>query len=398
MSIKGKGGEVPSPVSLGMPKKDGAGAALESLLSWVQERIRAGDPPRVGDMLEHAKRERLGKISVKKLNEALQVDPVYMFNLHQQKERSKSRGYRPVLASNLGYLHCDIGFFPKSKHYSTPVTFQSGFFVAVDVLSRKKFAFPLRKNRKANSMVSAIQTLIASHEAAGLVHPIRGISFDRERSVVGKVVQAFLREKRIKFTAFRHSKSKAKFAEGAIRLYRTLVSRLERSENVKRKAATKGGPPPRRWWNLLGRATNILNRQEIVIGGKRTGFAPDDVSDDNLDDFLSAVYKAAPAYSAAQFAVDPRHASFKFSVGDFVRAKLIATSSAVIGEKRSETNLTDSVFRIVKARPYVSRQLGLGNEYLCVETRTGDEEKFQESDLVLTDPAVLTSDRHAPLD
>jgi hypothetical protein len=232
------------------------------------------------------------------------------------------------------------------------------------------------------------------HEAAGHTHPILGISFDRERSVVGKVVQAYLREKRIKFTAFRNSKSKAKFAEGAIRLVRTLVARLERKYNQGRKA--KGGPAPRRWWNLLGEVAAILNRQEIVVGGKRTGFAPADVSSENYDDFLSALYKAAPAYSAAQFAIDPRHARFKFSVGDYVRAKLIATSSAAIGEKRSETNLTDSAFKIVKAYPFVSRRLGLGNEYLCVDTRTGQEDKFQESDLVITDPAVTTSDRHAP--
>ena len=383
-----------------MPKKDQAAAdPQELLLAWVKERVRVGDPPRVSDMLEHAKREGMGKISRKKLNEALQVDPIYLFNLHQQKDRLGSRGYRPVICTNLGYLHCDIGFFPKSRHYSTPVTFQGGFFVGVDVTSRYKYVFPLRKNRKADSIVSAIETLLAAHEAAGHLHPVRGISFDRERSVVGKVVQAFLREKKIKFTAFRHSRSKAKFAEGAIRLVRTVVARLERAENVARNTTavrTRGGPPPRRWWQLLGRTCAILNRQEIVVGGRRTGFAPDDVSQDTLADFLSSLYKAAPAYSAGQFAIDPRHATFKFSEGDYVRAKLIATSSAVIGEKRSETNLTNSVFRIVKARAFVSRRLGLGNEYLCSDTRSGEEEKFQESDLVLTNPSVVTSDRHAP--
>ena len=375
------------------PKKDNA-PALEALLAWVSERVRAGDPPRVGDMLEHAKRERLGKISRKKLNDALLVDPVYMFNLHQQKKRLSSRGYRPVITTNLGYLHCDLGFFPKSRHYSTPVTFSSGFFVGTDTASRFKYLIPLRGNRKANAIVSAIKTLLEMHEAAGHLHPIRGISFDQERSVVGKVVQAFLRERSIKFTAFRNSRSKAKFAEGAIRLVRTVVARLERKYNAGKKE--KGGPAPRRWWNLLGETAAILNRQEIVVSGKATGFAPADVSSENLDDFLSALYKAAPAYYAGQFAIDPRHATFKFSVGDYVRAKLLVTSSAVIGEKRSETNLTDAAFKIVKAYPFISRRLGLGREYLCVDTRSGKESTFEESDLVLTDPAVLTSDRHAP--
>lgn len=372
-------------------KKD---APLEALLAWVAERVRAGDPPRVGDMLEHARREKLGKISRRKLNEALLLDPVYMFNLHQQKARPSSRNYRPVTATNLGYLHCDIGFFPKSKHYPTPKDFQSGFLACKDILSRYSYLILLRKNRKANSIVSALKILSKLHEAAGHLHPIRGISFDQERSVVGKVVQAYLREKKIKFTAFKNTKSKAKFAEGLISLVRTVESRLERKYNAGRRA--KGGPPLRRWWNLLGEVASILNRQEIVVDGMRTGFAPADVSSENLDQFLGVLYKAAPAYYAAQFAIDPRHATFKFAVGDYVRAKLIVTSSAVIGEKRSETNLTDSAFKIVGAYQAVRRNSTLGNEYKCVDVRSGEEVNFAEDDLVPTNPEVLTSDRHAP--
>jgi hypothetical protein len=50
--------------------------------------------------------------------------------------------------------------------------------------------------------------------------------------------------------------------------------------------------------------------------------------------FLEALYKAALDYRSAQFAIDPHHAVFKFSDRDYVRAKLIVTSSAVLGEKR----------------------------------------------------------------
>jgi hypothetical protein len=141
--------------------------ALEVLLEWVGERVRVGDPPRVSDMLEHARLEKLGRIDRKKLNDALLVDPVYAFNLHQQKKRLSSRSYRPVVSSSLGYLHCDIGFFPKSRHYETPVTFRSGYLVGKDVSSRFVYLVPLRKNRKADSIVSALETLHAMHQAAG---------------------------------------------------------------------------------------------------------------------------------------------------------------------------------------------------------------------------------------
>jgi hypothetical protein len=120
--------------------------ALEVLLEWVGERVRVGDPPRVSDMLEHARLEKLGRIDRKKLNDALLVDPVYAFNLHQQKKRLSSRSYRPVVLTSLGYLHCDIGFFPKSRHYETPVTFRSGYLVGKDVSSRFVYLVPLRKN------------------------------------------------------------------------------------------------------------------------------------------------------------------------------------------------------------------------------------------------------------
>jgi hypothetical protein len=53
----------------------------------------------------------------------------------------------------------------------------------------------------------------------------------------------------------------------------TLVARLERKYNVGNgnKKKKEGVPAPRGWWNLLGEVASILNRQEIVVGGKRTG-------------------------------------------------------------------------------------------------------------------------------
>lgn len=361
----------------------------------MEERKRDGDPPRVSDMLEYARKNKL-RVTRKKLNEALEKDPVYLFNLHQQLKARSSRKYRPVVATNLGYLHGDIGFFPKSRHYSTPKMFRSGFLVCKDVLSRYIYLVVLRTTRKAPSMVSAMETLRGIHAAAGHEHPVRGISFDRERSVMSNTFQAYLRANGIKFTPFKNTRSKAKFAEGAIKLVRTLVARLERHYKQQRADGGKK-KSTRRWWNLLGDVAAILNRQEIVVGGKRTGFSPNDVNAETLPDFLSALYKAAPAYSAAQFSIDGRHAEFKFSVGDLVRAKLIVTSSAAIGEKRSETNLTDSVFKIVERYPHVTRRLTLGNTYRCLDVRSGQEERFDEDDLVRTsDDLTLNADRHAP--
>jgi hypothetical protein len=84
--------------------------------------------------------------------------------------------------------------------------------------------------------------------------------------------------------------------------------------------------------------------------------------------------------------VDPRLVKFKFPVGSFVRAKLLVTSAAVIGEKRSATNLTLQSFGIVEHIPYIAKDLSLGRAYKCQDLKSGDIEIFDEKDLVLTVP------------
>jgi len=354
-----------------------------ALAEWIDGRLRfGGDVPRVSDILEHA---RLEGISVKQKDVVahLQLHPVYLFNLEQHRQPKRSRKYRPIVATSLGQLHADIGFFSKSKHYATPPTFQAGFLVAKDVLSRFVYLVPLRKNRKAESMIAAFRTLLAMHAAAGHAHPVQSISFDRETSVMSRKVQDFLADSHIKFTAFKMSSSKAKHAESAIKQVRTAVARLERLRG-----------PETRWWQLLPEVQALLNRREIVVDGRRLGFAAADVSVDNLDKFLAALYKAAPAYFAAQFNLDTRHARFRYSVGQDVRAKLVVVSSAVLGVKHSETNLTDDVFRITALVPFVTRRMSVGSGYRCVNLRTGVEEIFEEQDVVPTDATVESGDRH----
>ena len=79
--------------------------------------------------------------------------------------------------------------------------------------------------------------------------------------------------------------------------------------------------------------------------------------------------------------------SFTFPVGALVRAKLIATSSDVLGNKRSENNLTDEVFVIENTVPYVTRKLTIGKAYKCRNIKTQEIEIFQEDEIALTSTA-----------
>ena len=381
------------PSRMSKPKNAAATAAsLEAVTLWLSEMLRVGQVPRISDILDRVKREGW-KLSRKEVVGLLQKDPIYLFNMHQQKKRLGSRKHRPVVASALGFLHCDIGFFGKSKHYDTPVTFQSGFLAAKDVLSRYVYLVVLKKNRKAASMVSAFNTLLELHRQAGHTHRIRSISFDRERSVVSKEVQKFMETKNIKCTFFKMSKSKAKHAENLIKLVRTDVARLERFHQ--QQAKKNKLPSSRRWWNLLGEVAEGLNSKPILVGGKRLGFTPRDVAESNLDDFLGALYKAKPAAYAAQFQIAPQFANFRYPVGTEVRAKLISTSSQILGTKHSQTNLEEAVFRIVEAIPYVTSDLSVGQSYRCVDVRSGQQEIFDQYDIVPTNPEVVSSDPHS---
>ena len=372
-----------------------AASSLEAISLWLSEKLRVGNVPRISDIVDLVKREGL-KVSRKNIVGLLQKDPVYAFNMHQQKKRLGSRKHRPVLSSTLGFLHCDIGYFGKSRHYSTPPTFQAGFLACKDVLSRYVYLIILKKNRQAVSIMSAFDTLLALHASAGHDYPIRGISFDRERSVVSKDVQKYLEKKNIKFTAFKMSKSKAKHAENLIKLVRTDVARLERF--YQQQAKKNKTVSSRRWWNLLKEVEESLNSKPIIVDGRKVSwFTPKDVTESNLQDFLQALYKAKPAAYFAQFQVAPQFATFKYSVGTEVRPKLLATSSQLLGIKHSETNLENSVYKIVENIPYVTSDLSVGQSYRCIDVRSGQQEIFDQEDIVPSSSSLDSSDRHLPI-
>lgn len=345
------------------------------LETWLEERLRLGDVPRVIDVVSYAKENNL-KTSRKDIVRALQLHSTYMFNMDQHVVKSRSNKNRPILGMSLGRLHADIGFFTKSRDYETPPRYQSGYLVARDVVSRYVYVVILRGNRRAPAIISALEKILKRHREAGLSHSILSIGFDKETSVMSKAVQAFLKENSIEFAAFQHSSSKSKMAENAIKQIRTVMARLIRQTEKSE-----------RWWNLMPQVVRILNSREIYVDGKSTGYTPEKINSENLEAFIQAVYKVSPALFFSQFSVDSRLVKFKFPVGSFVRAKLLVTSSAAIGEKRSATNLTLESFGVVEQIPYIAKDLSLGRAYKCQDLQSGEVEIFDEKDLVLTVPS-----------
>lgn len=342
---------------------------------WLSECVRFNDVPRMSEIMVYVKEKMDGKLAKRDVQSVLLEHPYFKMNLRQQRAEKRSRLYRPVMVNSLGHWHADIGYFAVNKRYLMPVTYRAGYLVAKDVLSRYVYATPLIKTKTAESMIEAFKVLFAAHYARNPDVPIKSIAFDQETSVMSKKVQTFLKSENISFHSFDMSASKAKFAEGAIRQIREKMAVLMRRNN-----------PKDRWWNLLPIVVENMNDQQIVIDGKKIGdYRPRDVNITNVKHFTQLLQKKVPSLYYGQFDIAPGLVRFKFEVGTLVRAKLIVTSSEVVGNKRSETNLTKRIFKIEEQVPYVTRNMRVGVAYKCRDVdNTEKVEIFQEDEIVPT--------------
>jgi hypothetical protein len=353
---------------------------LELLMQWVTNQVKKNDPPRFSDVIDYAYRI-LGFTKLKQatIRRALRLHPAYEMNAPQTLRRKRWIKFRPIVVKLLGCLHGDIGFFPVTRDYETPVSFRSGFLVCKDVLSRFTYVSILNKTRDADSMVKAFGNIMEQYKKQNPGHQVVSLAFDKERSVVGTKFQSLLKEHDISFHAFQNTRSKSKMAEGEIRIIRNQIRKMRFNKE-------------QRWWKLLQPAVNALNQQPIRVQNKllvdsSTGqyFTPARVNAKNVDNFISALEKAAPAYYFNQFMVDPQLLEFKFQVGTFVRQKLIASSSAAIGEKRSDIALGDTVFIVVKQLAYVSKALTVERLYIVENIKDSlDREAFDQDEIAET--------------
>lgn len=353
-----------------------AEALLRELSDFVSDLLGRGQVPRLQDVVDYARsEERYQKLSANAVRQMVRLHPSYADSATQQRAVKRHRKQRSVAGNSLGCLHADLGFYSVTSDYETPKTFRSGYLVARDVLSRYVYAVPLRGSKSKEALMAALAELLVQHDRAfgedG--HRIQTIAFDKERAMMSRAVGAFLRERGIRLHAFSFSASKAKGAENAIRQIRNTMKRLTHAVSDKR------------WWRHLRATVSALNSRPVRVNGKDLGFAPADVNSKTLPAFLAALDKHVPHFHWSQFQADPGQVQFKFNVGDVVRPKLIAVSSAAIGTKRSETALADAKFQVVQRFAHVSSGLDLITSYKCVRIDGPQEEEvFEEDDIALS--------------
>ena len=346
---------------------------MEKINDWINSMIKGGNVPRVSDVLEFARHKKIA-ITKKAILKAIHLNPIYTDNLHQERDKKRSGKQMPIISNTLGDLHADLGYYSVVRAYPTPKTYQYGFFVAKDVLSRFIYVELMLGPKSADNLIKVLKRLLIQHKKNHPDYDILSISFDKEKAMMGKKVRSFLQENNIKFFYFELSATKAKVAENGIKLLRTEVQRLINDD--------KSGKA--RWWNLLPLAAKSLNEKEIKIRGKKTGYRPVDVNADNVKSFLKKMYKLVPGYYFAQFNLPRQLVKYKFEIEDIVRPKIITTSSQVIGNKTSQVNLDVNRFQIVDRYPFITTDLSLKRCYKCLNIKTGEIDIFSEEDLALS--------------
>ncbi len=354
-------------------------AELQQLMDWVTRQVRGNDAPKFSDVVDYAHRVlKLQGLSPRTIRKELRLHPAYQMNAPQSLRKKRWNKRRPIIENMLGALHGDIGFFPLEPEFETPVTFRSGFLVCKDILSRFTYVSILKKTRDAKSMVSAFQDVFKQFEIQNKGLKVISLAFDKERSVMSKIVQNFLEKNKVKFFPFSNTSSKSKMAEGEIKIIRAAIRRLRFNKE-------------QRWWRLLRPAVDSLNRQPIVVHNQYLKqpngnyYTPSNVKPENLENFKQQLQKAVPAYFFNQFMLNPKLIKYAFKVGDLVRQKLVASSSAAIGEKRSDTALGNKIFQVVKLLAYVSKALSPEPLYLVENIKNPKEkEAFDEDEIALT--------------
>lgn len=354
---------------------------LQIVLEWVKQRIRDGDIPRFSDVVDYARRERkFLNLSKKMIVEALRLEPSYLLTSKQQRMPHRANRNRPIICNSIGSLHCDIAYFPVRKEYETPPRFRNGVLFCKDVLTRMVF-FEILKNKTTPELIRAFEVIDQQFKTHYPGEHIESISFDQERAIMAHAFQKYCKEvKHWKFFAFTNSSSKAKMAENVIGVIRADLKRYEIG-NAKGEM---------RWWRLMSDVVASLNRKPIQIMGKflkmENGeyYYPAIVNNQNLNHFISQLQKAGPAYFFSQFDISPRWVKYKFEVGQCVRVKLKVSSSAVLGEKRSEISLQTDVFEIKKRYPFVSKRFTIEKLYVCQSVYSEELDYFEEQDLALT--------------
>ena len=129
-----------------MSKKKKQAAELQQLMDWVTRQVRGNDPPKFSDVVDYAHRVlKLKGLSSRTIRAELRLHPAYLMNAPQSLRKHRWNKRRPIIENRLGVLHGDIGFFPLETEFETPKTFQSGFLVCKDVLSRFTYVSILKK-------------------------------------------------------------------------------------------------------------------------------------------------------------------------------------------------------------------------------------------------------------
>ena len=121
-----------------------------------------------------------------------------------------TRNYMPCRVNNLGHLFFDLAYFPKPIKPNI-----IGFFLYVDIFSRRVYTTILRNGKDAENCVASFKQFIRQYKKDFNRCP-RTLSCDKEPSFFAEKVRKYFIGQKIEIIYLSNSRNKSFFSESKI--------------------------------------------------------------------------------------------------------------------------------------------------------------------------------------
>lgn len=351
-----------------------------SVREWLEGELALSKTPRQADIIDYAKRQ-LG-VSARKTRKWLyQTFPSYYEASSRPTFPIPRKVTQTYLRAPIDTLSSDIAFFGKRntelKNLGVSKVAFNGTLVSICPATRFLITVNLGAGGKSGkSLRKALATTFEKYEKQFPGYRVRTLLFDQEKSLMSKVVQEFLAEKRCKLFLYKHSRTKALFSENVIRNLRSSLSLLRHHKNMKKLT----------WHKQLDAIVESYNNRPLIIHGKRLSFTPASITPDNFHEFRQELRNKFEKFSFLSFSVDPALFKWKFPIGSRVRIKTRATTVPGLDAKLSENPIKQQIWIVKRRVVYPTLKNAFVKMVFLKAEDSREETQKEEQALVLVPP------------
>ena len=323
---------------------------IKRLKNKIKDYLKRGKGIFAVDLYTFAKKNGIKKALVK---EALESSMPFMINKSYGSKLNPRRNYfMPVRCQTLGHIFFDLAFFPKPTGKNIV-----GFFVYVELLSKRVYTTLLYNSKNADNCIKSFKSFIRKYknDYDGRV-PV-SVTSDREPTLFAEKVRNYFLRQKIQIIYLSNNKNKSFMAENRILALKRLYGQM-REYDVQNQRRIK--PMDR----MLQSLTDTLNNRYISINNITGKFKPKTISHRNFKKYIEWLNNVdyIRQFDTYQFRDDVYR--FKFEINQPVKFKVSKLSFNVETFKRSLQSLSNSTFRVKKRFLFLARSHALSPGYL----------------------------------